>query len=124
MDNQVKGICRLGIIPVRAKSNDQAEMVSQLIFGDHYSVNDISSDGRWANITIEYDQYDGWIDIKQHTEISEDYFNHLNNTDFKNVADAVIDGGYGNNVPSTIIDCTGNEFEILREGLGDIDIIM
>jgi len=43
---------------------------------------------------------------------------------FKNVADAVIDGGYGNNVPSTIIDCTGNEFEILREGLGDIDIIM
>ncbi len=42
---------------------------------------------------------------------------------FKNVADAVIDGGYGNNVPSTIIDCTGNEFEILREGLGDIDII-
>lgn len=83
MDNQVKGICRLGIIPVRAKSNDQAEMVSQLIFGDHYSVNDISSDGRWANIIIEYDQYDGWIDIKQHTEISEDYFNHLNNTDFK-----------------------------------------
>lgn len=83
MESQAKGICRLGIVPLRANSTDKAEMVSQLIFGDHYSVLDISSDGKWAKITVEFDQYEGWIDIKQHTEISEDYFNHLNSTDFK-----------------------------------------
>ncbi len=36
--------------------------------------------------------------------------------------EAVIDGGYGNNVASTIIDLTGSEPEVLREGKGDIDI--
>lgn len=38
--------------------------------------------------------------------------------------DAIIDGGYGNNLPSTIIDCTGDGFEVLREGLGDISLIL
>lgn len=40
---------------------------------------------------------------------------------YESLVDAVIDGGYGNNVPSTIVDCTGDEFEIVREGLGDIN---
>lgn len=83
MKSNSKGICRLGIVPVRARSNDQSEMVSQLIFGDHYSINELSDDGQWAKITIEFDQYEGWIDVKQHTEISKDYFDHLNNTEFK-----------------------------------------
>ena len=82
-----KGICRLGIVPVRVDNNDQAEMVTQLLFGDHYSVNDVSDDGKWIKITIEFDSYEGWIDIKQHTEISDDYFNHLNNTEFKIATD-------------------------------------
>lgn len=43
---------------------------------------------------------------------------------FGNMVDAIIDGGYGNNIPSTIIDCTEGEFEILREGLGDINTIL
>jgi len=43
---------------------------------------------------------------------------------FSNMVDAVIDGGYGNNTPSTIIDCTGEDFEILREGLGEVDAIL
>ncbi|MCK5278783.1 MAG: threonylcarbamoyl-AMP synthase [Cyclobacteriaceae bacterium] len=43
---------------------------------------------------------------------------------FGNVVNAIIDGGYGNNIPSTVIDCTGDEFEILREGLGDINAIL
>ena len=38
--------------------------------------------------------------------------------------DAVIDGGYGTNVASTVIDLTGYEPEIIREGKGDIDIIL
>lgn len=39
---------------------------------------------------------------------------------FKNLVDVVIDGGYGNNSPSTVIDCTKEPAEIVREGLGEI----
>ncbi len=40
-----------------------------------------------------------------------------------NLVDIVIDGGYGDNVASTIIDLSGYEPEIIREGKGDIDVI-
>ena len=39
---------------------------------------------------------------------------------YKNLVDAVIDGGPGNNVASTVVDVTNN-FEVLREGAGDIE---
>jgi tRNA threonylcarbamoyl adenosine modification protein (Sua5/YciO/YrdC/YwlC family) len=39
---------------------------------------------------------------------------------YGNVVDAVIDGGYGDNQPSTVIDCITDEFEIIREGKGEI----
>ena len=39
---------------------------------------------------------------------------------FKDLVDIVIDGGFGDNEPSTIIDCTGDEIEIIREGKGKL----
>lgn len=42
---------------------------------------------------------------------------------FDGLVDLVIDGGYGNIMASTVVDCTGEEPEILREGLGDVDLI-
>ena len=35
--------------------------------------------------------------------------------------DCVIDGGYGNQVASTIVDCTGGDLEIVRQGLGQVE---
>ncbi len=40
--------------------------------------------------------------------------------DFGKLVDLVIDGGPGNIIPSTIIDCTGKEPLVLREGLGKV----
>jgi tRNA threonylcarbamoyl adenosine modification protein (Sua5/YciO/YrdC/YwlC family) len=42
---------------------------------------------------------------------------------WQNLVDMVIDGGYGDNIGSTIIDLSGDEPIIVREGKGDIDII-
>ncbi|MEZ7514549.1 L-threonylcarbamoyladenylate synthase [Flavobacterium frigidarium] len=42
---------------------------------------------------------------------------------WQNLVDLVIDGGYGDNVGSTIIDLSGDEPLIVREGKGDIDIL-
>jgi tRNA threonylcarbamoyl adenosine modification protein (Sua5/YciO/YrdC/YwlC family) len=41
---------------------------------------------------------------------------------WQNKVDLVIDGGYGENVPSTIIDLTGYEPIVVREGKGDVDV--
>lgn len=41
---------------------------------------------------------------------------------WQNKVDMVIDGGYGNNIPSTIIDLSEGEPIIIREGLGDVNI--
>ena len=43
---------------------------------------------------------------------------------YKDLVDVVIDGGYGNNVASTVVDCSGDQIEVVREGLGDISEII
>ncbi len=40
---------------------------------------------------------------------------------YSEIADVVIDGGYGEIVPSTIVDCTGDEILVIREGKGIIE---
>ena len=42
---------------------------------------------------------------------------------YGNVVDIVINGGYGNNEPTTVIDCTGDEPILIREGIGDISFL-
>lgn len=42
---------------------------------------------------------------------------------WQNLVDLVIDGGYGDNQPSTIIDLSGFEPEVIREGKGEIDFL-
>ena len=40
---------------------------------------------------------------------------------YKDMVDIVIDGGYGNNEPSTVVDCSSGEFVIIRQGIGELD---
>ncbi|WP_322549481.1 L-threonylcarbamoyladenylate synthase [Flavobacterium psychraquaticum] len=42
---------------------------------------------------------------------------------WQNKVDLIIDGGYGDNIASTIIDLTGDEPEVIREGKGSLDIL-
>jgi tRNA threonylcarbamoyl adenosine modification protein (Sua5/YciO/YrdC/YwlC family) len=41
---------------------------------------------------------------------------------YRDLVDIVIDGGFGGNLASTVLDCTGTEIEIVREGLGSLNI--
>jgi tRNA threonylcarbamoyl adenosine modification protein (Sua5/YciO/YrdC/YwlC family) len=43
---------------------------------------------------------------------------------YEDVVDLVIDGGYGDNEPSTIVDCSEGNFEIIRQGKGDLDLFL
>jgi tRNA threonylcarbamoyl adenosine modification protein (Sua5/YciO/YrdC/YwlC family) len=55
--------------------------------------------------------------IKEYTTDPEEIYD-----DFKNLVDVVIDGGAGGNVPSTVIDCTGPELTLIRQGLGEFNL--
>jgi gamma-D-glutamyl-L-lysine dipeptidyl-peptidase len=69
------GVCELSLIPVRKESNHRSEMVSQLLFGETYTV--IENNEEWCLIRITNDNYEGWIEFKQHAPISEQEFKHL-----------------------------------------------
>jgi tRNA A37 threonylcarbamoyladenosine synthetase subunit TsaC/SUA5/YrdC len=55
-------------------------------------------------------------------EDSTEYFTdpELIDEKFGNQVDLVIDGGFGGIEHSTIVDCTGDEPEIIREGAGEL----
>lgn len=65
------GICELSLVPVRTEPSDKSELCTQLLFGDSYSVLEVSENGKWLKIRILFDDYIGWIDKIQHFEVSE-----------------------------------------------------
>jgi tRNA threonylcarbamoyl adenosine modification protein (Sua5/YciO/YrdC/YwlC family) len=54
--------------------------------------------------------------IKEYTTDPEEIYE-----DFKHSVDLVIDGGPGNNIPSSVIDCTEGQVVVIRKGLGDVE---
>jgi tRNA threonylcarbamoyl adenosine modification protein (Sua5/YciO/YrdC/YwlC family) len=42
---------------------------------------------------------------------------------YEDKVDMVIDGGFGNLYPSTVINCSTDEIEVVREGLGTLEIL-
>lgn len=55
-------------------------------------------------------------DITEYYTDPQDIYNT-----YKNKVDLIIDGGFGNVVPSTILDCTKEEIEVIREGAGTFE---
>lgn len=62
------GICNLAIIPLRAEANDRSEIVSQVLFGEHFEV--LEQQRQWTRISLHFDKYEGWIDTKQFKPVS------------------------------------------------------
>ncbi len=72
------GICNLSIVPVRIEPNDCSEMVTQLLFGEHFKVLEIRKN--WSKIRLAFDNYEGWIDNKQYEEITEEIYKKIKET--------------------------------------------
>ncbi len=81
------GVCRLSIVPVRKEAADQSELVTQLLFGDHYEVVERARNSKWVRIHVAFDDYTGWIDTRQHHSINREYFDYLGNAEFKITTD-------------------------------------
>jgi len=61
-----KGIILELAVPMRNEPSDRAEMVNQLIYGEQYEV--LEEREKWIRIKTIHDSYEGWIDLKQHSE--------------------------------------------------------
>ncbi|MDP3352847.1 MAG: C40 family peptidase [Flavobacteriaceae bacterium] len=70
------GICLLNIAPLRKEADDRSEMVSQVLFGEYFTI--IDELKNWSYIRLEYDLYEGWIDRKQYELITAVDFKRLN----------------------------------------------
>tara|TARA_R110002049_G_scaffold266984_3_gene443255 strand:- start:5061 stop:5813 length:753 start_codon:yes stop_codon:yes gene_type:complete len=66
------GICNLSIVSLRQNPDDTSEMVTQLLYGDHFKV--LEQRKFWSKIRVAFDTVEGWVDNKQFTLISEDDF--------------------------------------------------
>lgn len=63
-----KFICENVFVPLRSGPSHKSEMLSQILFGERYTILDQSA--RWLKIETLFDNYTGWIDMDhlQHTE--------------------------------------------------------
>ncbi|GAB4378631.1 MAG: C40 family peptidase [Salibacteraceae bacterium] len=74
------GISTLSIIPCRKEPSDTSEQVTQLLFGEWYEVKEVRKN--WCRIQIGLDQYECWIDRKQHTPIDEREYYRISKSRF------------------------------------------
>jgi hypothetical protein len=63
------GICHLSIIPLRLEPSDPSELVSQVLYGEHFKVLEVRKN--WVRIRLAFDKYEGWIDHKQYLQIND-----------------------------------------------------
>ncbi|CAZ94537.1 C40 family peptidase [Zobellia galactanivorans] len=73
------GICPLSIVSVRANADETSEMVSQLVYGEHFKV--LERRKAWSRIRVAFDKFEGWVSNHQMTLISEETYNHIESSD-------------------------------------------
>ncbi len=69
-------VCNVAVAPLRKEANNQAEMVSQLLFGDRVTV--LEKAEKWCLIKTRHDGCKGWMDPKQLGKIDPLFFNNEN----------------------------------------------
>ena len=81
------GIVELSVIPGRAEPSDKSEMVTQLLFGDIFSI--IEESNKFIRVKIQYDNYECWICKKQFLPIDKNEFIEISNSPYHCVTDLV-----------------------------------
>jgi cell wall-associated NlpC family hydrolase len=72
------GICNLSIVPCRKEPSHRSEMVTQLLFGEHFTI--LEETEEWTRIKQEFDGYESWISSKQYLSIKQKTFSALSSS--------------------------------------------
>ncbi len=70
------GICKLSVAPLRKRPMDQAEMISQLLFGEVVTIL-TKKNKSWIKVLCEWDGYVGWMDPKQLVLFGQENFESM-----------------------------------------------
>lgn len=81
------GISNLSLVPLRAEASDASEMVTQVLYGEHFKVLEIRK--KWSRIRLAFDKYEGWIDNKQYLNIAEEDYLDFEGKELKLSSDLV-----------------------------------
>jgi len=73
------GICHLSIVPIRSNAEETAEMISQLLYGEHFKV--LEQRKNWSKIRAAFDECEGWVQNLQIILIDENEYTILNSDD-------------------------------------------
>ena len=82
------GVCILSVVPLRGEASERAEMVSQLLFGDLYEVQE--ENGNWLKIKTSDCGYEGFLNLKYHHALSDEQFQELQHQPQSLVSDFMI----------------------------------
>lgn len=72
------GICHLNIVSIRILAEDSSEMVTQLLYGDHFKI--LEKRKFWSKIRDAYDGSEGWIRNNQFVSIEKSDYQSLKNS--------------------------------------------
>ncbi len=65
------GICTQATVPVRETPSHKSQMINQLLFGDLIYVKELQNG--WALTETFDDKYEGWVEIKQITQVTKEW---------------------------------------------------
>lgn len=69
------GISGLSLIPVRKEPSERSEMTTQILYGEDFEI--LEQMVGWSHVKLAYDGYDGWIDQKMITLLSQRSYNKI-----------------------------------------------
>lgn len=94
------GICPISVAPLRLETKDTSEMVSQVLYGEHFKI--IEERKNWAKIRLAQDSYEGWLDNKQLIEIESELYHNINDSEINYTKDLISHITHQNESLSTI----------------------
>lgn len=77
----IKGICSLSNIPLRKEGDSRSEIVSTLLFGETFTIEEHTG-GDWTRIKTILDDYEGWVSTKQITVLETEPVSYTPVSDF------------------------------------------
>jgi hypothetical protein len=81
------GICPISIVPVRAVTEEAGEMVTQLLYGEHFKV--LESRKHWSKIRIAFDKQEGWVLNRQLDFITKEEYDTIDEGPKQYAADLI-----------------------------------
>jgi len=115
------GICSLSVIPCRKDASSTSEMVTQLLFGETYTIVEEGED--WIQITTNYDNYPCWISVKQHTRLSDSEYKSLQSTTLSSELVQVVNQSDNQSIFPITIGATLPNFKNGKLKIGDSDFL-